>query len=354
MGFPTGISGARPHLPRPGPGDEIRHALRHAARGARSGAASTTASARRSTTATRCARARSWSPPGCNIAACPSRASSEFEGAGIYYAATEMEARFCRETEAVVVGGGNRRARRRCICRASPTTCTSLCAAPDLASSMSAYLRSRLEADPRITIHYHCPARGLEGRQASVRRDPHRPRRERRADDRRLGAVPDDRRAAQHGWLSGLVDLDESGFVEDRHARPGLRATSKPLAPASSPSATSRRARSSGLPPPSAKARWSSVRSGRYLRPDRSTLRRSSSRSEQRMPVCSASLSNPAATGLVTARSLTRRIADGEATMKISDVMTKHIQKPSRRPIPVSEAAGFMLSGGHRLDPGVR
>jgi thioredoxin reductase (NADPH) len=31
----------------------------------------------------------------------------DFEGAGVYYAATEMEARFCQGTEAVVVGGGN-------------------------------------------------------------------------------------------------------------------------------------------------------------------------------------------------------------------------------------------------------
>ena len=30
-----------------------------------------------------------------------------FEGAGIYYAATELEARFCRDTDAVIVGGGN-------------------------------------------------------------------------------------------------------------------------------------------------------------------------------------------------------------------------------------------------------
>jgi thioredoxin reductase (NADPH) len=31
----------------------------------------------------------------------------EFEGAGVYYAATEMEARFCAKTEVIVVGGGN-------------------------------------------------------------------------------------------------------------------------------------------------------------------------------------------------------------------------------------------------------
>ena len=32
---------------------------------------------------------------------------ADFEGAGIYYAATEMEARYCKGTEAVIVGGGN-------------------------------------------------------------------------------------------------------------------------------------------------------------------------------------------------------------------------------------------------------
>lgn len=31
----------------------------------------------------------------------------EFEGVGVYYAATEMELRFCRNSEAIVVGGGN-------------------------------------------------------------------------------------------------------------------------------------------------------------------------------------------------------------------------------------------------------
>ena len=30
-----------------------------------------------------------------------------FEGAGAYYAATEIEARYCRGTEAVIIGGGN-------------------------------------------------------------------------------------------------------------------------------------------------------------------------------------------------------------------------------------------------------
>jgi thioredoxin reductase (NADPH) len=32
---------------------------------------------------------------------------ADFEGAGIYYAATEIEARYCKGTEAVIIGGGN-------------------------------------------------------------------------------------------------------------------------------------------------------------------------------------------------------------------------------------------------------
>ena len=36
----------------------------------------------------------------------------DFEGAGIYYAATEIEARYCRGTEAVIIGGAIRRTGR--------------------------------------------------------------------------------------------------------------------------------------------------------------------------------------------------------------------------------------------------
>src|SRR5260370_1907099 len=32
---------------------------------------------------------------------------ADFEGAGIYYAATDMEARYCKGTEAVIIGGGH-------------------------------------------------------------------------------------------------------------------------------------------------------------------------------------------------------------------------------------------------------
>ena len=65
------------------------------------------ASAPPSTTASASAPRRWWSRPACSTAGCRSTGLTDFEGAGIYYAATEMEARYCKGTEAVIIGGGN-------------------------------------------------------------------------------------------------------------------------------------------------------------------------------------------------------------------------------------------------------
>jgi len=49
---------------------------------------------------------------------------ADFEGAGIYYAATEIEARHCRDAEAVIIGGAKLgRAKPRCFSAAQPATC---------------------------------------------------------------------------------------------------------------------------------------------------------------------------------------------------------------------------------------
>ena len=139
----------------------------------------------------------------------------EFEGAGIYYAATEMEARFCRETEAVVVGGGNSAGQAAMYLSRFARHVHVLVRGPDLASSMSAYLRSRLEADGRITIHYQAKLAAVEGEQhlSAVRLAT--PTGERILSCSALflmiGAQPNT------DWLSGLVDLDDRGFVKTGH-----------------------------------------------------------------------------------------------------------------------------------------
>ncbi|WP_236687759.1 FAD-dependent oxidoreductase [Jannaschia aquimarina] len=85
------------------------------------------------------------------------------EGAGVYYAATDVEARFCRDTEVLIVGGGNS-AGQAAMFLSRYAKCVNLLVRGDsLASSMSSYLSERLEADPRIRIRYRTEVAALHG-----------------------------------------------------------------------------------------------------------------------------------------------------------------------------------------------
>jgi thioredoxin reductase (NADPH) len=135
----------------------------------------------------------------------------QFEGAGIYYAATEMEARFCSGTEAIVVGGGNSAGQAAMYLSRVARRVHVLVRGAGLAETMSAYLRERLEADPRIEIHPGSRLTGLDGKASLERVTVAGPNGEWTADCRALfimiGAAPNT------DWLSGMVELDRAGFV---------------------------------------------------------------------------------------------------------------------------------------------
>jgi len=138
---------------------------------------------------------------------------ADFEGAGIYYAATEIEARYCKETEAVVIGGGNSAGQAAMFLSRSARCVRLLVRGSSLAASMSSYLSSRLQADRRIAIEYGAEVTALHGGdhlEALTIRDA-KTNATRVVDTRALfimvGALPNT------DWLSGLVDLDEKGFV---------------------------------------------------------------------------------------------------------------------------------------------
>ncbi len=137
----------------------------------------------------------------------------EFEGAGIYYAATDIEARFCRGTEAVVIGGGNSAGQAAMFLSRTARHVHVLVRGPSLASSMSDYLLSRLEQDPRITIHYNTEMSELDGDDAlssvviNDKRTGERWTVNSMAVFVMVGAAPNT------DWLSGIVKLDEKGFV---------------------------------------------------------------------------------------------------------------------------------------------
>lgn len=138
---------------------------------------------------------------------------ADLEGAGIYYAATEIESRYCRETEAVIIGGGNSAGQAAMFLSRSARCVRLLVRGASLASSMSSYLLSRLEADPAITIEYGAEVSALHG---DPNLDAVTIRTVQTGESRTLptcalfimvGAAPNT------GWLSGLVDLDDKGFV---------------------------------------------------------------------------------------------------------------------------------------------
>ncbi len=138
---------------------------------------------------------------------------ADFEGSGVYYAATEMEARYCKDTEAVIIGGGNSAGQAAMfLCRY--TKCVRvLVRGSSLAASMSSYLTSRLEADPGITIEYNSEVTALGGGEhlESVTIRNTETGQSRKVAARALfimvGAAPNTE------WLSGLVKLDDKGFV---------------------------------------------------------------------------------------------------------------------------------------------
>ncbi|SFI92476.1 FAD-dependent oxidoreductase [Jannaschia pohangensis] len=138
----------------------------------------------------------------------------DFEGAGIYYAATEIEARFCKNTDVVIIGGGNS-AGQAAMFLSRHANCVHLLVRGDtLADSMSSYLSERLEADEGIRIRYGTQVAGLEGDdrlEAISLKGPGVKPGDDRIDSRALfimvGAAPNT------DWLGSQVACDDNGFV---------------------------------------------------------------------------------------------------------------------------------------------
>jgi thioredoxin reductase (NADPH) len=153
----------------------------------------------------------------------------ELEGAGVYYAATETEARFCRNTEVVIVGGGNSAGQAAMFLSRHARRVHLLVRGDSLAASMSSYLSSRLEASEGICIRYRTEVASLEGGdhlEAVTLKGDGVAAGEDRIATRGLfimvGAAPNT------GWLGDVVATDAKGFVltGDRVGRDSPYATS--------------------------------------------------------------------------------------------------------------------------------
>jgi thioredoxin reductase (NADPH) len=150
---------------------------------------------------------------------------AEFEGRGVWYWASAIEARMCAGDEVVLVGGGNSAGQAAVFLSRHAARVFMLVRGPSLAASMSRYLIDRIGATPNIELLAHCELTRLDGDgQGGLAAAAWRDRRSGAEHERALrhvflfvGADP------ETAWLEGCdVALDAQGFVlTGRAARDG-------------------------------------------------------------------------------------------------------------------------------------
>jgi len=135
----------------------------------------------------------------------------DFEGNGVYYAATEMEARLCGPSPVVVVGGGNSAGQAALFLSQVGCAVTLVIRGADLAKDMSRYLTDRIEADPHITLRTRTTVIALDGDEtlrSVVLEDPGGQASQPCAGlFSFIGAEP------SSSWLDGCAALDDRAFV---------------------------------------------------------------------------------------------------------------------------------------------
>ncbi|HEY1985653.1 MAG TPA: FAD-dependent oxidoreductase [Terracidiphilus sp.] len=136
-----------------------------------------------------------------------------FEGQGIYYAATFMEAQLCTGEEIIVVGGGNSAGQAAVFLAETVRKVYMLVRGKELSETMSRYLIQRIVENPGIELHLQTELVALAG-------------------DSRLNCVTWLNRAKgeesvheighvfvmagaspRTDWLRGCLALDEQGFI---------------------------------------------------------------------------------------------------------------------------------------------
>lgn len=135
------------------------------------------------------------------------------EGTSVYYAATEIESQVCEGSDIAVVGGGNSAGQAALFLSRRARKVSVLIRGDDLNKGMSRYLVDRVHRAGNIEVLSHTEIRELHG------------------DDALESATIEDNRSGERrtlpvnalfvfvgaeantGWLRGVLDLDERGFV---------------------------------------------------------------------------------------------------------------------------------------------
>jgi thioredoxin reductase (NADPH) len=139
---------------------------------------------------------------------------SRFEGAGIFYSATHMEAQSCTGGEIAIVGGGNSAGQAAVYLSGFASRVHVVVRGPSLAESMSRYLIQRIESSRNIELRTRTRVESLEG-EDRLERVQWRHVETGAAETRPIrnlfvmtGADPNTT------WLQGCLVLDDKNFVK--------------------------------------------------------------------------------------------------------------------------------------------
>jgi thioredoxin reductase (NADPH) len=138
---------------------------------------------------------------------------ADFEGEGVYYAATELEAQACQGDPVVVVGGANSAGQAAVFLAGRGCHVDLVVRRGDLGARMSRYLVDQVEAQPAIDVHLAANVRELHGDSSlqAVTIDGAAGRISARALFVFIGADP------CTDWLGGALATDEHGFLVTGH-----------------------------------------------------------------------------------------------------------------------------------------
>jgi thioredoxin reductase (NADPH) len=137
----------------------------------------------------------------------------KFEGEGVYYGATYIEAQLCGTDDAIVVGGGNSAGQAAVYLSQTAGKVHMLVRSSQLSDTMSRYLIQRIEENPAIEMHYRTEIVGLDGNTQleSVTWQDKKTGEKSTQNIRHVfimaGASP------RTEWLKGCVLLDSKGFI---------------------------------------------------------------------------------------------------------------------------------------------
>jgi thioredoxin reductase (NADPH) len=137
----------------------------------------------------------------------------KFEGQGVYYGATYIEAQLCGNEEVVVIGGGNSAGQAAVYLSQTASKVHMVVRARQLSDTMSRYLIQRIEENPAIELHYRTEVVGLDGDTQLERVT---------WQDKNTGEIStNDLRhlfimaggSPRTEWLKGCLAMDGKGFV---------------------------------------------------------------------------------------------------------------------------------------------